>query len=365
MTRELPGSAWVATFFGASNRFALSGVDGTIDVWDADRMTTPERAGALPATDTGFYFLHDLSPRGDVAAVVEAAEPSAVTIRSLGDDTDVDRVVFPWLVSDLAFGAGDQLLVQVLGSVQRYDVATRTFLTPLPGELGAVATTGRYAATTPNTSTVQITDLTSGAEVGRVTVSSTNNEIVVSSDGRRVLADRTLYDVPSNRALRTLPLLPDFTYEQLEFNPDGSRLYYLSFGSPPTLQAIDLSTGAVVGSRTIRPNVDAGPIPQLEVSGGGRWLWANGELLDAATLDPMGRPGALLPRTDFPGRTVFTSGDASVLVVVGTTVYRFVVRGDLLAEKACGLVGRNLDADERSRYLAPDEAVCPQWPADR
>ena len=169
----------------------------------------------------------------------------------------------------------------------------------------------------------------------------------------------------SNRALRTLPVLPDFTYEQLEFNLDGTRLYYLSFGSPPTLQAIDLSTGAVVGSRTIRPSVEFSPIPQLEVSGSGRWLWANGELLDAATLDPIGRPGALLPRTDFPGRTVFTSGDQSVLAVVGTTVYRFVVGGDLLADKACSLVGRNLDADERSRYLAPDEATCPQWPADR
>jgi WD40 repeat protein len=374
--RILPGSGARTAFFGSSDRFAVADASGTLAIWDLERVRAPERVGTLPYVDEVYIPPSVLSPRGDLAASVNNDTYQSVVITRLGSDDVVDEISVPdgYLWQPKFVDEGRLLLVNdsFHDHVVRYDVSSGSMMTPIVGQLVSTSPNGRYIAVRRGgVIDVRVIDLHTDQEIAQffdLEGVFAASQAAISSDGRHIVVNGDVYDIPTRQFLRTLPIDLD-TISSLVFSPSGDRLYHVTQRDDTILEVIDTATWNVDAVRRIRHTSEAARslVSQLQPSPDGKMLWVSGELLDAATLTPLGKPGDLLPQVFFAlGDVVFTRDSTSLLAVVGADVHRFTVGGDALAADACALAGRNLSVAERALFMtSPGAPACPQWPAGR
>ncbi len=370
----VPGEGNQRKYFGAGSKVAIADSNGVVAIWDVARVLRPGTIAHLPTHDGGYVGVHAISPRGDVVAVVSPDDDALVQIVDLGTSHVVDEITAPGgLVTGLAFSPdGGTLFIDdySVRTIRRYDVDRHAFGATLFGDYLTSSPNGRYAAILGFGNTdLRVIDLQDDHQIGQFTVSGglyDQSDVSVSPDGRYVDVVGAILDIASGQLVTVLPSTPTGFSDASAFDPTGTKLYRVSRDTLATTEVFDTSTWKLLASHSTSLSTFATYVFEspIAVAPDGRFVYAAGELLDAASLSPIGEPGRLLPADGFIGHMTFTKDSTAALLVDGGSVFRFVVDGDVLADQACALAGRNLTADERARFLTTAGApACPQWPA--
>jgi WD40 repeat protein/class 3 adenylate cyclase len=382
--RQLPvplvghtASVEALAFAGDGRALASAGDDGTVIVWDAavDPRATEltrrqEPAAALAASTDG--------------AVVAAAYPSRTVVwRLRGRPAQVreireDGIVRVALSGDgrtLAAGTqtGEVLLARVAGGpVRRLSPADPSVQEPVVGV--ALNEGGTMLAASLRNGEVL---LGGTSKLGRPLPSVDRQPplalaVALSSDGRTLAAGRQDGTIAAWDTAGRKPIGKAFRAHRQEvrsvaFTPDGATLLSAATGDT-AVKLWDVRTGAQSGEPLQAPGaanaVNVSPDGGLAAAGTGT---GSAVLFDLVSRLPLGSSLAghsgAVHAVAFAGNERLASAGADGRVLLWNV--GLWADEDVLRDRACSLVGRNLSRSEWDRFL-PGRSyrrTCDQWPA--